>query len=638
MSSASSLDRVLSCPTLPTLPAVAVRVLELTRDPNVTVAKLAQLVQADPSLSAKVLRTVNSSLFGLPAPCSKIDRALGLLGLNTIKSLVLGFTLVESTRNVPGDKGLDLTRHWRRATYAASAARHVASVTGVCDADETFTAAMLQDIGMMAALTALADEYALVLENENGDHVNFPAQEVQALGFDHAQVGACLARKWKLPDHLVDTIAFHHDPTLAPLAARPLAETVWLGMLVAEALSPGAAPGLVPTMMVALGRALGVAADSLAPVLSKITDGANALAKAFDQNVGAAPNVRRLLAEASEQLLETQMQAQQETSTLQREKEELSRRASTDALTGARNRSSLESEGPAAFAAARDSGAPFAALFIDADKFKSVNDSHGHPAGDAVLIELAARLREVVAEPARVYRYGGEEFAVLAPGLTREAAAALGEAVRARVERTPFDLSRVPGAPAALRVTVSVGFAALESRAELAAGSLQMLLKTADEGVYKAKAEGRNRVRSTQPAPLPLVPPAPPFVLLVEDDPFCARLLQSAIQKATGLAVTWVQRAEDAVRALVPGHAARAVVCEMSLEGRSGLDVVEHLRTLPPAAKPPAHVVTRSSDQSLRARCLAAGAATFVFKHELGAELPRWCRQLGESVAAARAA
>ena len=236
MTSANPLDRVLSCPGLPTLPAVAIQVLELTRDPNVTVTQLARLVQADPSLSAKVLRTVNSSFFALPQACSKIDRALALLGLNTIKSLVLGFTLMEGTRGVPGDTGLDLTRHWRRALYSAAAARHVAVATGLCDPDEAFTAAMLQDIGMLACIVAIPEEYAPVILPSLKDHEPLPRAEQAALGFDHAHVGAALARKWRLPEHLAAAIAHHHAPEGAPAALQPLARTTWLGMLIAESL------------------------------------------------------------------------------------------------------------------------------------------------------------------------------------------------------------------------------------------------------------------------------------------------------------------------------------------------------------------------------------------------------------------
>src|SRR5258707_820504 len=90
-----SLDRVLSCPTLPSLPGVAIKMLELVRQPGCTADKIAQVIQNDPALAAKVLKTVNSSYYGLPKACPNITRAVALLGMNTVKSLTLGLSLVD---------------------------------------------------------------------------------------------------------------------------------------------------------------------------------------------------------------------------------------------------------------------------------------------------------------------------------------------------------------------------------------------------------------------------------------------------------------------------------------------------------------------------------------------------------------
>ena len=101
------LDRVLSCSTLPTLPSVGLQVLQLTRNPNVNAEQLAKVIETDPALSAKVLKTVNSSLYSLKDPCTTIRRALGYLGLAAVKSLVLGFSLMDSAKSVGGAPGMD---------------------------------------------------------------------------------------------------------------------------------------------------------------------------------------------------------------------------------------------------------------------------------------------------------------------------------------------------------------------------------------------------------------------------------------------------------------------------------------------------------------------------------------------------
>jgi two-component system, cell cycle response regulator len=630
MTNVPTLDRVLSCPTLPTLPAVALQVLELTRDPNVTVASLARLVQSDPALSTKVLRTVNSSFFGLPSPCARIDRALALLGLNTIKSLVLGFTLVEGTKGVPGDKGLDLVRHWRRALYAASASRQVALTTKACDADEAFTASMLQDIGMMACIVAIPEAYGPVLAG-CAKHERSPEVERSMLGFDHSEVGAALARKWRLPDHLAESIAHHHDPEKAPEAVRALCRNVWLGMLIAESLGIDSPANAQSRFLVEVARHLDSDPDELERMLIGIAEGADELARAFECEVGSPPDIREIMSAASEQSMELQMAAQHQAATLERENVALAAKAWTDALTGSRNRAALESEGPTAFDKSRAEKAPVAAIFIDADKFKSVNDTLGHPAGDAVLVELAARIRAELKEPARVYRYGGEEFAIVAPGHDRSAARALAERIRTRVEREPFDLSKVPGCPATRAVTVSAGYA-VTTHGTGEPTDLKGLLKIADEGVYASKRDGRNRVSCAQEAAKPAEASG---ILLIEDDPFSARLVQTAVQKATGVAVTWVRHAEEAESHLSRGY--KLVLCDFDLGKSTALDVLERARAARTAGAtmPPIHILTSDTDETTKAKCLAAGAAAFRSKEEIAADLPGWCKQLVATLAKA---
>ncbi len=113
------LEKILSSPDLPSLPKVAMELLELTRDPDVELMEIARLVQYDPALSSKILRTVNSSYYGLAEPAPTIKRALTYLGMNTLKSLVLGFSLIDVTKQ--SQNGFDLIDYWRRGLFSAAA-------------------------------------------------------------------------------------------------------------------------------------------------------------------------------------------------------------------------------------------------------------------------------------------------------------------------------------------------------------------------------------------------------------------------------------------------------------------------------------------------------------------------------------
>ncbi len=178
---------------------------------------------------------------------------------------------------------------------------------------------------------------------------------------------------------------------------------------------------------------------------------------------------------------------------VERQKSELSaindqlvRIARTDGLTGIDNRRRLEERLDETFEHSRRLGEPFACVMCDLDKFKSVNDDYGHQAGDAVLRQFAQLLREQAREIDRVGRYGGEEFMLILPGATVDAAVAFAERVRKAVDGRTFSF-----AGAVIRRTVSCGVAAWPHPgiADVAA-----LVRAADDALYAAKAQGRNRV------------------------------------------------------------------------------------------------------------------------------------------------
>jgi diguanylate cyclase (GGDEF)-like protein len=159
--------------------------------------------------------------------------------------------------------------------------------------------------------------------------------------------------------------------------------------------------------------------------------------------------------------------------------------ASTDALTGVLNRGSIEKELSRQVALADRSGAALALMMIDVDHFKRINDSHGHPAGDEVLRQLAVLLRSLVRQGDAVGRYGGEEFCIVLPGTSAPGAAVLAE----RLLQRYADL-RVVWGGISLHGTVSIGIADVATSGHAVAP----LVAAADRALYQAKDAGRNRV------------------------------------------------------------------------------------------------------------------------------------------------
>src|SRR4051812_2107290 len=157
-----------------------------------------------------------------------------------------------------------------------------------------------------------------------------------------------------------------------------------------------------------------------------------------------------------------------------------------DPLTGLHNRRHLDARLKSEFAFASRHQTPLSILLIDIDHFKKVNDTYGHPGGDAALRALAERLQRTVRTEDIVARYGGEEVAVVARGIEAVGAMLLAERVRTTVEKI-----RVQHDGKTIAYTISVG-AATMTRERIFDG-VPALLKAADDALYQAKAQGRNR-------------------------------------------------------------------------------------------------------------------------------------------------
>ena len=164
--------------------------------------------------------------------------------------------------------------------------------------------------------------------------------------------------------------------------------------------------------------------------------------------------------------------------------------AITDQLTGLHNRRYMARHLDTLITNAQKSGKPLAFLILDIDHFKSINDGHGHDVGDEVLRQFATRISANVRGIDLACRYGGEEFVVVMPDTDVAFATAVAERLRKHVEAEPFKISSESGY---LHVTISIGIAASQKQDDTADG----LLRRADQALYRAKREGRNRVIAT---------------------------------------------------------------------------------------------------------------------------------------------
>ena len=307
--------------------------------------------------------------------------------------------------------------------------------------------------------------------------------EQKRFGVDHAEVGAALAEQWKLPPRLVAPIRYHERPDDAEDGVVPLVRSVALGNRIAEIFLHEDTAGIaLQTYHTQLAEWFDAPGESADPMLGEIHRQTEEMAQLFDLPAGNHGNPDEILARANETLTEITLQAQQQNRQLVDE-------ANTDSLTGLLNRRAFDASATETFRSAT-SNAPASVLFVDVDHFKVFNDTHGHAVGDRVLTVFGSTLREAVGDRGKVFRYGGEEFAVVCPGLDATAAAVTAEDARLAVEEKARVRER--GSDEELKITCSIGVA---THAGGTFDSLEAWVKAADQGVYAAKSAGRNCVR-----------------------------------------------------------------------------------------------------------------------------------------------
>jgi diguanylate cyclase (GGDEF)-like protein len=491
------LERVLACRDLPTLPVVAMRVVELTGNDSVNVKQLAEAIQNDQALAAKILRTVNSSLYAIRTRCSSISQAIVMLGMSAVKSLALGFTLVSAIRDSK-TAGLDMDEHWRRALYTAIAARCIAHKARLPNPEECFLGGLLQDVGMVALYVTLGRPYLEVIAAAQGDHRAVMKHELRVLEVHHADVGAMLAKRWKLPESLVMPIKYHERPTAAPLEYTGVVRAVGLGNIAADVLCS-------PEPAQALRRFYDRAQQWFAldysqadDVLRAIHESAREARTLLNVPPGDLPDTASLLAAAHEQLRATGIHAGEHGS-----QESPSADAQTvDDLTGVASRLQFDRALVAAFEQTHHGIGPLSIAIFEIDELDALNERYGRDAGDTVLISVAGKIEKAVAPMGGlVARYDATRFAALMPRIDRAGAVRSSEAARLQIAAEKILLvAAKTGSPPSITVSVSVGVASVDDSTIKRFEEPGALMNIVEQAARAAKRAGQNAIRVYAPA------------------------------------------------------------------------------------------------------------------------------------------
>ncbi|MGR2737133.1 HDOD domain-containing protein [Billgrantia sp. Q4P2] len=481
-----------SCDQLPSLPQVVLRVIELARDPQVDLRDMVAAISSDPALAVHLLSLANTVFYANQRPVEDLQQAVNRLGIERTLSLALGCSLIH-TASHEAASSLNLERYWQRSLLSALSARLLAERVGLeSQSSIIFTAALLQDIGMLGIQAVDSERYLSLLAQAPTHHA-LAQLEREVYGIDHTGVGEWLAHRWKLSVRTADWIRGSHQPMVCAETNDQRAKNCIVASgLIADAWRQGEAA--LSELATQLSEYFDLDTNEMLIHLIDLQEQLPALTTLYNIRPPERLDPKQIMHEAKMILLERTARLQQdlhrkeqELERLRREQQALELKARLDPLTELYNRQHLEKTLREALEHSRQSGVPLSVMFIDLDHFKKVNDRFGHDAGDRVLVELAATLRQVMEENAvHAGRYGGDEFVLILPNYDEQKARTLAEALRARIASQTFPAA-IP-----LQVTASFGLTTLEPGATC--HDIESLMRAADRSMYRSKQSGRDRV------------------------------------------------------------------------------------------------------------------------------------------------
>ncbi|MGO9512942.1 MAG: HDOD domain-containing protein [Steroidobacteraceae bacterium] len=477
----------------PSPPGVATHIIELARDPDIEMGKVAKALSMDSALSTKILRIANSPLYAQRRKSENLRQALVVLGLNATLTLALSFSLVKSLRTGKAN-GISYPYYWRRALIAATAARALGDAMHQSMAEEIFLAGLLQDVGILALDKAIPDLYRGG-ESIQSDHNALAAHEKKRLQLDHAEIGGWLMRSWNLPERLHRAIARSHhiDFSVAAEPAQIFERCVALSGPVADLFLREPQHRHFAETALCAERSLGMDKTAFGQVLGTVGSMLPETESIFETNLLTEQHPELILEQAREALMLRSLHALREINTLRAVAEltssralELEEETRRDALTGVYNRAYLDQVLAREFEHSTRHKWPLSVAFADLDNFKSINDKFGHQAGDRILQATARILRGNTRETDLIARYGGEEFVVVLPATDADTARSICERIVAAFQNT----GHLVGSDHTT-VTISIGCATHGTQISFA--NVADFVKAADQALYTAKLRGRNR-------------------------------------------------------------------------------------------------------------------------------------------------
>lgn len=296
----ASLMRRIGDTTIPTLPQVAVKIIELMGNQNATLQQFADVIKTDQALTGRLLRLANSAMFAQRQPVTQLHRAMVLMGMEKLKAIALGFHL--SKAMAADDGPFSLRRVWTQSLFRAWLALHIVETIDKKISGEAFIVGLLSDAGMSAMAKLAGPEFVAAINGADTPSRQF-LDELRKLPFTHVDASAVLCRVWKLPAMLARPISMHHTPARSVAASDPAsvlhATAYYVGSLSLDAEGNHPSVAQLPELA---DRYFGIDPDGMVDLIRKASDAFKATRELFAHMIDPHLSVESIVEQANGQV------------------------------------------------------------------------------------------------------------------------------------------------------------------------------------------------------------------------------------------------------------------------------------------------------------------------------------------------
>jgi len=486
---------------LPSPPAIAIKILDAVRKDNFSFKDLAGVIESDPALTARVLKTANSPYYNLSSNVNSIEKSLAILGTHAVKNIALSFVIC-SEFQCDSYETFDATTFWRHALSSAVAAEMTSTLVGVTSND-IFISALLHDIGIMVMHGSRPQDYQLVFESKSERKRPLPEIEREIFGFDHQEVGAMLLQSWLLPKEISEPIRHHHLDSAVPEDYRISTTILCIAKDLSSFYNGSQDVNKIRKVKRILNTEFGINGNAVDDLIESVANKTLELFSTFEIAPGAMRPFSQILQEANKELSKLYDSYELQIIELKQAKEKLERQttelneantklrdlASHDGLTGVLNYRMFQESLDCEIARSRRYGREFTLISFDVDNLKRINDDYGHPVGDLVLVKICIAVSKVIRVTDIFVRCGGDEFSIIMPETNNDMAMIAAEHLRQSVEELEIQVNNE-----IIKVKISIGLSTFNP-ADSTMDKKQIILM-ADKALLQAKRSGKNLSKS----------------------------------------------------------------------------------------------------------------------------------------------